>query len=91
MPALGDDYLPPGPGGVPVEKQEKAAKSLLMRGSRILRRQGSKFNIGATLDEEDGAGKVPSKFEVADFFRGHKSRQNESRKSSPLLFHLSSD
>lgn len=35
------------------ERSESATKSFFARGSRILRRQGSKFNISATLDEED--------------------------------------
>ncbi|KAL1969054.1 hypothetical protein VTN77DRAFT_888 [Rasamsonia byssochlamydoides] len=73
-------------------KQEKPAKSLLFRGSRILRRQGSKFSISATVDEEDEVGKVTQKFEVADFFRGHKSRQNSHDQlkriiSEPYDFH----
>lgn len=33
--------------------KDKSSRSLLARGSRILRRQGSKINIVATLDEED--------------------------------------
>jgi hypothetical protein len=37
------------------DKQDKPSRSFLARGSRILRRQGSKINIVATLDEEDEA------------------------------------
>ncbi|KAJ5363290.1 hypothetical protein N7541_004134 [Penicillium brevicompactum] len=33
--------------------KDKSSRSFLARGSRILRRQGSKINIVATLDEED--------------------------------------
>jgi hypothetical protein len=35
------------------EKPDRSSRSFLARGSRILRRQGSKINIVATLDEED--------------------------------------
>jgi hypothetical protein len=35
--------------------KDKSTRSFLARGSRILRRQGSKINIVATLDEEDEA------------------------------------
>lgn len=34
------------------EKPERNSRSFLARGSRILRRQGSKINVVATLDEE---------------------------------------
>lgn len=33
--------------------KDRSSRSFLARGSRILRRQGSKINIVATLDEED--------------------------------------
>ncbi|KAI9367396.1 hypothetical protein BJX61DRAFT_547525 [Aspergillus egyptiacus] len=39
--------------GVRHERHESVTKSLLLRGSRILRRQGSKANIVATLNEEE--------------------------------------
>ena len=35
--------------------KDRSSRSFLARGSRILRRQGSKINIVATLDEEDEA------------------------------------
>ena len=65
--------------GARTERHESMTKSLFNRGSRILRRQGSKFNIAATLDEEDEAERDKSRFEV--FGRHHKSRQSGSRKS----------
>jgi RNA polymerase-associated protein CTR9 len=59
-------------------------KSLFSRGSRILRRQGSKFNIAATLDEEDEVEREKSRFEVSEIFsRHHKTRQSNARKSTP--------
>jgi RNA polymerase-associated protein CTR9 len=79
MPIPNDERIPSVLGVVSTEKQDNVAKSLFIRGSRILRRQGSKFNIAATVDEEDEVGKVTSRFEVADLFH-RKSRPNESRK-----------
>jgi hypothetical protein len=38
-----------------VRSDKDKSRSFLARGSRILRRQGSKINIVATLDEEDEA------------------------------------
>ena len=67
--------------GVRSERQESMTKSLFSRGSRILRRQGSKFNIVATLDEEDEMEREKSRFEVSDLFsRHHRSRQSDARK-----------
>jgi hypothetical protein len=74
------DERVPVSGLASAPRQENVAKSLLSRGSRILRRQGSKFNIGATLDEEDEVGKVTQKLEVVDFFH-RKARQNDARES----------
>lgn len=69
-----------GPGaGARTERHESMTKSLFNRGSRILRRQGSKFNIAATLDEEDEVEREKSRFEV---FGRHKSRQSDARKST---------
>jgi RNA polymerase-associated protein CTR9 len=66
------------------ERHESMTKSLFSRGSRILRRQGSKFNIAATLDEEDEVGREKSRFEVSEIFsRHHKTRQSNARKSTP--------
>jgi hypothetical protein len=41
-----------GPPLSPYERPENPAKSILSRGGRMLRRQGSKFNIGTFLAEE---------------------------------------
>ncbi|PLB51809.1 hypothetical protein P170DRAFT_350345 [Aspergillus steynii IBT 23096] len=77
--------------GARTERHESMTKSLFNRGSRILRRQGSKFNIAATLDEEDEAEREKSRFEV--FGRHHKSRQSDSHDnlksliSDPFDFH----
>lgn len=69
-------------------------KSLFTRGSRILRRQGSKFNIAATLDEEDEVEREKSRFEVSEIFsRHHKTRQSNAHEhlksliSNPFDFH----
>ncbi|EAW12492.1 uncharacterized protein ACLA_009120 [Aspergillus clavatus NRRL 1] len=76
------------------ERHESMTKSLFSRGSRILRRQGSKFNIAATLDEEEEVEREKSRFEVSDLFnRHHKSRQSDvhdslkSLISDPFDFH----
>ncbi|KAE8382112.1 hypothetical protein BDV26DRAFT_254392 [Aspergillus bertholletiae] len=76
------------------ERQESMTKSLFSRGSRILRRQGSKFNIVATLDEEDEMEREKSRFEVSDLFsRHHRSRQSDAHEqlknliSDPFDFH----
>ncbi|KAE8413446.1 hypothetical protein BDV36DRAFT_35779 [Aspergillus pseudocaelatus] len=82
------------PTGVRSERQESMTKSLFSRGSRILRRQGSKFNIVATLDEEDELEREKSRFEVSDLFsRHHRSRQSDAHEqlknliSDPFDFH----
>ncbi|KAF7115051.1 hypothetical protein CNMCM5793_001087 [Aspergillus hiratsukae] len=76
------------------ERHESVAKSLFSRGSRILRRQGSKLNIAATLDEEDEVAREKSRFEVSEIFsRHHKTRQSDAHEqlksliSSPFDFH----
>ncbi|KAE8349797.1 hypothetical protein BDV28DRAFT_140446 [Aspergillus coremiiformis] len=80
--------------GVRSERQESMTKSLFSRGSRILRRQGSKFNIVATLDEEDEMEREKPRFEVSDLFnRHHRSRQSDAHEhlksiiSDPFDFH----
>ena len=63
------------------ERPESTTKSFFSRGSRILRRQGSKFSISATLDEEDETERDKSMSDVPEFFgRRHKSRQGSSCK-----------
>lgn len=64
---------------------DKVARSLLVRGSRMLRRQGSKLNvIATTLEEEDDYGKSAGRFEVSKVFqRAPKLKKNDS--SRPLL------
>ena len=66
------------------ERQDSITKSLLYRGSRILRRQGSKFSISATLDEVDEGEREREKprFDVTDLFGRHRSRQSETSKFS---------
>ncbi|OKL61939.1 hypothetical protein UA08_02647 [Talaromyces atroroseus] len=70
---------------------DNVARSLLVRGSRILRRQGSKLNVAAALEEEDEVGK---KFEVSNIFhRVPKLKKNDSQDqlkriiSEPYNFH----
>ncbi|THC92628.1 hypothetical protein EYZ11_007885 [Aspergillus tanneri] len=77
--------------GIRSERHESMTKSLFNRGSRILRRQGSKFSIAATVDEEDEMEREKSRFEV--FGRHQKSRQSyahdnlKSLISDPFDFH----
>jgi RNA polymerase-associated protein CTR9 len=73
------------------KSSENVARSLLVRGSRILRRQGSKLNVVATtLEEEDEFGKSAARFEVSKVFqRVPKLKKNESSKipsSTALMF-----
>ncbi|KAH8434691.1 uncharacterized protein LDX57_012331 [Aspergillus melleus] len=73
--------------GVRTERHESMTKSLFNRGSRILRRQGSKFNIAATVDEEEEVEREKSRF------GRHKSRQSDAHDnlksliSDPFDFH----
>ncbi|CEL04305.1 hypothetical protein ASPCAL05435 [Aspergillus calidoustus] len=80
--------------GVRHDRHESVTKSLLLRGSRILRRQGSKINMVATLDEEEEMERDKSRFEVSEFFgRHHKARSNDAHEqmkrmiSDPFDFH----
>ncbi|PYI10068.1 hypothetical protein BO78DRAFT_306846 [Aspergillus sclerotiicarbonarius CBS 121057] len=80
--------------GVRHERPESVTKSLLSRGSRILRRQGSKFHIVSTLDEEDEVEREKPRFEVSEIFsRNSKSRQSDAHDqlksliSDPFDFH----
>lgn len=52
------------------DKSERSSRSFLARGSRMLRRQGSKINLVATLDEEDELERMPR----------HRTRQADQRK-----------
>lgn len=63
--------------GLRSDKPDRSSRSFLARGSRILRRQGSKINIVATLDEEDEVDQKP-RVEKPDMF-GRRSR-HEPRK-----------
>ncbi|OJD17344.1 hypothetical protein ACJ73_08807 [Blastomyces percursus] len=67
------------------EKETSTAKSFLSRGSRILRRKGSKFSISSTLtlDEEDEMARGShSASQMMDglgiFYRSHRSRHSET-------------
>lgn len=83
LPATSLNYGEPSVSPVPQDEKasENVARSLLVRGSRILRRQGSKLNVAATLEEEDEFGKGAAKFEVANLFhRVPKLKRNDSRK-----------
>ncbi|PWY70169.1 hypothetical protein BO70DRAFT_382305 [Aspergillus heteromorphus CBS 117.55] len=80
--------------GVRHERPESVTKSLLSRGSRILRRQGSKFHIVSTLDEEDEVEREKPRFEVSDIFGRHnKPRPSDAHDqlksliSDPFDFH----
>ncbi|OAT13315.1 hypothetical protein BDBG_08539 [Blastomyces gilchristii SLH14081] len=68
------------------EKEASTAKSFLSRGSRILRRKGSKFSISSTLtlDEEDemarGSHSASQRMDgVGIFHRSHRSRHSGTR------------
>ncbi|KAL4974317.1 hypothetical protein BDW66DRAFT_140203 [Aspergillus desertorum] len=75
--------------GVRHDRNESATKSLFSRGSRILRRQGSKVNMVGPLNEEEDAERDKSRF---DFGR-RKSRSNDNHEhmkrmiSDPFDFH----
>ncbi|GAD97943.1 conserved hypothetical protein [Paecilomyces variotii No. 5] len=77
-------------------EKESTSKSFFSRGSRIIRRQGSKFSISATLDEADEPEKEKEKEKekqrVSELF-SRKSRRSESHDhmkriiSDPFDFH----
>ncbi|KAJ5765600.1 PAK-box/P21-Rho-binding [Penicillium odoratum] len=76
--------------GMRADRPDRSSRSLLARGSRILRRQGSKVNIVATLDEEDENDR--DKPREKDMF-GRRSRHVEQQDrlksliSDPFDFH----
>jgi hypothetical protein len=61
--------------------EKDRSRSFLARGSRILRRQGSKINIVATLDEEDELDREAQqpKVDRPDMF-GRRARRTDNRK-----------
>ncbi|KAJ6021610.1 hypothetical protein N7540_007114 [Penicillium herquei] len=74
------------------ERSDRSSRSFLARGSRILRRQGSKINIVATLDEEDEFDREKPRTEKSDMFGRHRSRNDQNGKlksliSDPFDFH----
>ena len=71
------------------ERPDSVAKSLLSRGSRILRRQGSKFSLASslTLDEDEENERERYKVEVAELFqRGQKARSKSNTPSSEFCW-----
>ncbi|CRG88560.1 hypothetical protein PISL3812_05591 [Talaromyces islandicus] len=89
----GETPMPPPHDEKPAPS-DSVARSLLLRGSRILRRQGSKLNVAPTLDEEDEGAKAASKFEVANIFqRPQRMKRTDSHEqlkriiSEPYNFH----
>lgn len=76
------DERTPSAMGLRSEKPDRSSRSFLARGSRILRRQGSKINIVATLDEEDELDREKSRTEKSDIFGRHRGRQPDHRKFS---------
>lgn len=64
--------------GLRSDKQDKPSRSFLARGSRMLRRQGSKINIVATLDEEDEADREKARPEREMF--GRRARHTDHSK-----------
>ncbi|CAG8894825.1 unnamed protein product [Penicillium egyptiacum] len=77
--------------GLRSDKQDKPSRSFLARGSRILRRQGSKINIVATLDEEDEADREKARPERERFGRRARHTDHSERLKSiisdPFDFH----
>lgn len=63
------------------EKPERTSRSFLARGSRILRRQGSKINVVATLDEEDEMDREKPRAEKPDIF-GRRGRHDIGHRKS---------
>ncbi|KAL4902433.1 hypothetical protein BDW74DRAFT_186921 [Aspergillus multicolor] len=88
LPFAHEDRITPAVG-VRHDRHESATKSLFLRGSRILRRQGSKVTMVGPLDEEEDAERDKSRF---DFSR-RKSRSNDNHEhmkrmiSDPFDFH----
>ncbi|KAJ5790297.1 uncharacterized protein N7518_007308 [Penicillium psychrosexuale] len=72
-------------------EKDRPSRSLLARGSRILRRQGSKINIVATLDEEDEADREKARPERELFGRRARNTDHSERLKSiisdPFDFH----
>lgn len=62
----------------PDYQHHRTSRSFLARSSRILRRQGSKVNIVATLDEEEETGHMQERAE--SHHRHHYSRRTNHRK-----------
>lgn len=83
LPFTHEDRAVPA-GGARHDRHESVTKSLFLRGSRILRRQGSKVNMVGTPEEEEEMEREKSRF---DFSRHHKTRSNDARKCplSPQL------
>ncbi|KAL2013489.1 hypothetical protein VTN00DRAFT_1014 [Thermoascus crustaceus] len=77
--------------GISIAEKTERTRAFFSRGSRILRRQGSKFSISATLDEEDEGDRERQKLEF--FSRSHRSRQSDAHEqlkriiSDPFDFH----
>ncbi|KAF3391749.1 hypothetical protein F1880_007561 [Penicillium rolfsii] len=86
------DERAPSVLGLRSDKADRSSRSLLARGSRILRRQGSKINIVATLDEEDELERMP-RAEKHEMFGRHRGRQVDHHErlksiiSDPFDFH----
>ncbi|ODH51701.1 hypothetical protein GX48_02168 [Paracoccidioides brasiliensis] len=70
----------------PSQKEGSSSKSLLLRGTRILKRRGNKFSISSslTLDEEDemtkGAQSGSQRLDGSGvFYRSHRARHSDTR------------
>ncbi|PLB34707.1 uncharacterized protein BDW47DRAFT_128834 [Aspergillus candidus] len=92
------DDRAPSAAGLRNDRPGSMTKALFTRGSRILRRQGSRFHIVATLDEVDESDRdrraSSARFEVGDLFhRHHRARQSDAQGhlksliSDPFDFH----
>ncbi|KGO67908.1 PAK-box/P21-Rho-binding [Penicillium italicum] len=89
--SIASDERPGSSLGLRSDKQDKSSRSFLARGSRILRRQGSKINIVATLDEEDEADRDKARPERGMFGRRARHTDHSERMKSiisdPFDFH----
>lgn len=67
------------PSALDTRPEKDRSRSFLSRGSRMLRRQGSKINIVATLDEEDEINRERTRADTPSMF-GRRSRRVDQRK-----------
>lgn len=67
------------PSVLGVRPEKERSRSILSRGSRMLRRQGSKINVVAELAEENESNQERARPETPSMF-GRRSRRVDQRK-----------